>query len=337
VSNLNNNDLSANEEKPPFPAGGHSPENGSEGLSDSSSGEIFPAKAPKRKKFRFFIYALLFLLLMVIGAALALGIWVRQFYTPIRVEEATPVRLAGWAVLRDLDEVEPQVQQQLAEKYFEPIREDMEVDFESEEAKKILSYTKPVAEKRDAELAQWGKEQPAKKFLRREYRAKKPDQGAIRSSDVTPTDDLKKEYDALKSSGKTRVPPARTTPEKNIRTIIKNWFIYQIQQYDAAPDDRKAAQINSTADQLLRLQKIYNQYREAAGLKPLTQIEQLREFDFMSASWFDSTEIDELARLLWFKDLIVTVLIAKQSGSEPDIEKLIFKSSSGLLHGLFGS
>lgn len=281
---------------------------------------------PKRRRFfRFFLWSLIFLLAMIVLVALGVGYWARQFYAPIDVETADTTRLAGWIALRDLSKETPETQQDLAEKYFEPLKHDVVIDWDAPLAQKILPYTQKYVETRDRLLDDWEKTRGTKKLLRRDYTLDPSSGGAVRSNDVLPAADLIERLNALKKSGKPAVPPPATSVERNIRLMMKSWFLHNMTLFDQAPDDAKGDVLESAADQMLRLQNLYNDYREKIGLNRLSDLELLRDFDFMVSSWYDDTPIDELARLLWFKDLTVTVLIAKKSGLPLKIDQMIFR------------
>lgn len=310
-------------------------------LSELPSQPVAERQPKKRRFFRFFLWSVLFLLAVILLAALGVGYWARQFYAPIDVAAADTTQLLGWMTLRDLSKETPETQRALAEKYFAPIRDDVQIDMDSPVARKLLPYTKKYVQKREEMLADWEAARPPKKLLRRDYQVDPPTDGrAIRSSDVAPTDELIARMEELKASGKPVVPEAATGVERNIRLMIKNWFLYQISRYDDAPDDQKASVLESVAEELLRLQNLYNDYREQIGMERLSDIEQLRDFDFLTSSWYVDTTPEELARLLWFKDLAVSILIAKKSGLPIQLDRMIFRTApkrdGTLLRSIFG-
>lgn len=294
--------------------------------------ELQPVEEPRPKRrrfFRFFLWSVIFLLAIIVLATLGVGYWARQFFAPINVETADTTRLVGWIALRDLSKETPETQQILAEKYFEPLRRDIAINLDAPMARKILPYTQKYVETRDRTLDDWEKTRPPKKLLRRDYTLEPSRNGdAVRSTDVVPADDLIERLDALKKSGKPAVPPAATSVERNIRLMMKSWFLHNMTLFDNAPDDAKAQTLESAADQMLRLQNLYNDCREKIGVNRLSDLELLRDFDFLASGWYDDTPADELARLLWFKDLCVAVLVAKKSGLPIPIDRLIFRQKN---------
>ena len=292
---------------------------------------------PRRKKtsrsrfFRFMTRTLFFFGALFLVMALLIGYWAKKFYAPIAVEQADASHLVGWLALRDLGSEKPEIRSALAEKYFEPIREDIQVDWNDPLAKKLIPFTKKYVQQREQVLADWEKQRDRRPLLRRDYTidvASAAERLTLLSTDIRPSDELTAELDRLKNAGKTAVPPAQTTIERNIRVIMKNWFLYNMQKYDAAPPSGQFAVIESTAEQMQRLQKLFNDYLEQLGLKRLNDLEMMREFDFTVSSWYDGADPNELARLLWFKDLVLTVIVAQKAGLTPLGDRLIRRPSA---------
>ena len=289
-----------------------------------------PKRSALRRFCRFLLWFFVILAILLLVAAGIIGWMYRSVVTePIpveKIEEAEPTELAGWLVLRDLEKETPEIKSKLAEKYFTPIRENVKIDLRTPLAQKLLPLTKKYIETREKTLSDWEATKRQRSFLRRDYAVQPAvdERRVILSTDIAPTDSLRAELKEIADSGNPCVPPPATRTEANIRTLLKNWFFANIARYDAAEEDQKFAEILSTTEQLRRIQKLYNDYLEEIGLERQTDLEMLRDFDFMTSSWYDGTPPEELARLLWYKDLIVSVMVAERAGLTPS-EKMIFR------------
>ena len=317
---------------------------------DEKAAEILGAAAPgtdgaKPKKgrfWRFVFWTLALFMFLFLAVSVVVIIFVRQmFFTPIKIENADTLHLIGWAWARDLTKESHETQQELSEAYFSEITTDAaKIDFEDENVKKVLPQVKKTILQREEMLDHWESIHKSDGSIKRLYKIAKTDAPAILSADISPSDRLNAQLAALKESGKTMVPAAQTKIERNIRALTKAWFLSKIAAYDAADDQDKPKVLLDTADNLQHLQGLYNQLRQEAGLKTVEDLAQLRELNFAVASWYDDTPAEELARLLWFKDLLLSIMVARQAGLSPKIDSMIFRSSEqkkkpkGLLRGI---
>ena len=106
-----------------------------------------------------------------------------------------------------------------------------------------------------------------------------------------------------------------SSTEKNVQLLIMQWFATRCKSYDAAPDDQKKAKLDAISAELTNVQGFYNGIREAAKKKPLTQSELLREFEMSVESWCEFASLEELAKILWFKDLVVGIVANQKAGA----------------------
>lgn len=317
---------------------------------DVNAAEILGAAAagadiakPKKSRFwRFVFWTLALFTFLFLAVSVVVIILVRQMlFTPIKIENADTFHLFGWAVARDLTKENPETQQDLSEAYFNEITNGAaKIDFQDKNVQKALPQVKKTILQREEMLDHWESIHKSDGSIKRLYKIAKTDTHAILSADISPSERLNAQIASLKESKKTMVPAAQTKMERNIRALTKAWFLSKIAAYDAADDQGKPKVLLDCADNLQHLQALYNQLRQEAGLQKVEDLAQLRELNFAVASWYDDTPADELARLLWFKDMLLSIMVARQAGLPPKIDSMIFRSPEtekkpgGLLRGI---
>lgn len=288
------------------------------------------AAKPKKSRFwRFVFWTLALFMVLFLAVILVVAISIRQlFFTPIQVENADPVHMVGWTLARDFSKEDPEIQRQLSDVFFKNILDGASrLDINNEGFQKAIPRIKETILQREEMLAHWEKSRPSDGSVKRLYKIAKTDAPAILSSDISPSDRLNEQLKALKDSGKTMVPAPQSKAEKNIRTMTRAWFLSKIAAYDAADDQKKPEVLTACVEDLFALQKIYANFREQVGLEPVEDLDRLRELNFTVASWYDDVPADELSRLLWFKDLLLSIIVAEQMGLPPKIDSMIFRSN----------
>lgn len=275
--------------------------------------------------FRGILYFILFSTVLLLVVLIGIGVWIKRFYDPIDMSRADKTRLAGWIVLRDFANETPETRSKLAERYFDPLQRIDKVDFDSPAVKKFIPYAKEYAEQRNKKVAEWDANKVKRSFARTDYRIvpSDPNQVYIAVKDIEPTPNLTDYLDQRKKSKPSDVRSAENRTESNIRVLTKEWFLQQMTKYEDAAENEKASSIEKTASELNHLSYLYNSALAEMGLPNPTRMEQIRDLHFMTDVWFDDTPPEELARLLWFKDLILSVFIAQQTGTDENIDKLI--------------
>ena len=275
------------------------------------------AGAKRRFWRRFTVFVIL--ILLVVGAV---ALFARRYMAPIVVEEATPDKAVGWLVLRDLSEESADNQEKLFDLYIGSVT----VPSAEDGKKRAYKLPEPVKKfsglflaGREKKVDEWEKSYDRPPYLRVDYIIKPQKTRTskyILSSDVAPGPSLEERWNAKREQlAKGEKGPKKTLAEKNVQLLIMQWFATRCKSYDAAPDDQKKAKLDAISAELTNVQGFYNGIREAAKKKPLTQSELLKEFEMSVESWCEFASLEELAKILWFKDLVVGIVANQKAGA----------------------
>lgn len=314
---------------------------------DASSADPYlrPTRREERGKRGCFVRllrtaALLFALLVVaLGSVAGLFYW-RSVSAPIDVENASTGKLVGWLALRDLSAETPETRERLFDRYLETLESDDGVVKPEklelpEQAKRFARlYFQRVEEAKEAKEAQ-KPETPATKNVKT---PKRPDSKRapyfrldyyvatrsadstetseyVVSSDVRPGPALLKRWNAVREKSNADADKRDKTPavEKNVRLLAMQWFVAKRRAYDKAPDAQKQRRIDETVDELLGWQKLYKKILNDATQAPTSRAEMLAEFEKTVESWNELETPEELAKTLWFKDLIVAAVAKRET------------------------
>lgn len=262
---------------------------------------------------------------------------IRAFYDPIVPERATPTRLVRWAITRDLRELPLAQQEILLQKYVELFG----AGASDSERLSIPGWLKFFAKKcivsRREQVAHWTDDHEQLPAFRDEYQIVRPEgvsggtggipffrrstngAKAVLSSDIHPTAMLRQ---ILETPESIAVPTPTTLAEANCRRFGKLWFQCKMNQYDQTPDAQKAEQLAKTAEELFWWQHCYNKHLKSIGLQELNDFEIMAEFSLMTTCWYTDSTPEELARLLWYKDLVVSATALKKMNIK-DISRLL--------------
>ncbi|MBQ2788111.1 MAG: hypothetical protein IJE97_00635 [Thermoguttaceae bacterium] len=298
---------------------------------DASDGDLYlrPARDGRPGRFgRFFrrtalVFALLFVALVLFGA---FYYW-RGVSAPIDAENASPAQIAGWLAFRDLSAETSETRERLFDRCVETLGgEDGVVEPEklelSPQARRIAraffqrEEAKRQEEKQEAEKRPVATAADRAPYLRLDYyvaprSADSPNVGEyVVSDDVRPGPALLERWKVSRENAPPKKSPA---VEKNVRLFAMQWFVAKRKAYDAAPDAEKERRLQATVDELLGWQEFYSNLRADATKTKTSRSEMLREFEKIVESWNEFEEPEELAKTLWFKDLIVARIAAQES------------------------
>ncbi len=278
----------------------------------------------RRGRFRRFVRTSALLAALVVGAGgavVGLLYW-RNVSAPIDVETASTGRLVGWLALRDLSAETPETRARLFERYVETLGdENGGVEPEKieipESAKRIANVF--FAKRADAKTST--KPAPAERLpiLRLDYRvapraADSPiASDFVLSDEVRPGPALLERWNASREARERGDVEKTSAVEKNIRLLVMQWFVAKRRAYDAAPDAEKEAFLAATVDELLGWQGLYDKIQTDATKANASRAALLAEFEKTVASWNEFAEPEELAKTLWFKDLIVATIAAQET------------------------
>ncbi len=244
---------------------------------------------------------------------------------PIDVEKATTVKAVGWLTMRDLSQETPQTREDLFRLYVgnatipdvaSKSGEQMELP---ESVKKMASVFLKDRDKKIKTQAQTNKRTP---YLRLDYLIvpTRTDDRASRyvvSDDVQPGPSLKARWTRSREAFQEKDAPKKSYVEKNVQLLVMQWFVARRNEYDSIPDEQKRQKLESTADELTRMQGFYNKLRGTQAA--LTRVQMLREFESTMESWNEIGTVEELAKTLWFKDLLISVVASKNAGLGADV------------------
>ncbi|MBR5626049.1 MAG: hypothetical protein IKW74_00335 [Thermoguttaceae bacterium] len=268
----------------------------------------------KRYRHRFFlVWILYFFLFGCFVFILAAGILYWYLHRPIDVKNinhASSQQVAGWFVLRDLEKESQEVQTALCDRYMKVIQSDPENDH-LEIDPMYIDWIRPVLKKRsDSAKKDWqGASVLFGKWNRQDYIIKVDANHSgkyVLPKDIQPGEDL-----IRMKAKKDRKNGSLVKIENNVQLLFRLWFVKKMNEYTETPDDQKAAFLEKTSEELLFLQKRYNNVLEQMGLPAEPRLSLLRNYYKIIASWYQTTSVEELAKILWFKDLLIVVTIQK--------------------------
>lgn len=277
------------------------------------------------------------LLFVALGSVAAFLYW-RNVSAPIDVENASTGKLVGWLALRDLSAETPETRERLFDRYVETLggadgvvepeklelppqaKKFAQIFFDKRAKKEVEEELR--FEEDDAELD--ASETPNAKrapYLRLDYYvAPRPVDSPrtseyVLSDDVRPGPALLKRWSASREQTKNGDAKTTKTPavEKNVRLLVMQWFVAKRKAYDAAPDAEKTRRLQETIDELVGWQELYKKIQRDATQKSAPRSEMLAEFEKTVDGWNEFETPEELAKTLWFKDLIVANVAAQET------------------------
>ncbi len=273
----------------------------------------------RRKYFKRFTW---FFLIVAIVA----GIFVLMAYRyrkPIDLEHATPDKQAAWLAVQDFSAEEPATQEKLFDMYIGKVTvPDAEKVGTSTYA--LPGYIEKLAWMfmggRDDKVVEWRATHERLPVLRVDYvfdYDKNSKSAFITSRDVKPGPALKKRWEERRAAMKQGKVAKTPLVEKNVQLLIFQWFVAKYKYYDAAPDKKKKAALNAVVADVNNFQAFYNDLRAKAGMPKLTRAQMLGEMDMTVDSWLELVSVEELAKVLWFKDLVVSIVVAQTAAPNP--------------------
>ena len=287
-----------------------------------------PTRASRRGCFgRFFRTAALLVALLVValGSFAAFFYW-RSVSAPIDVENASTGDLVGWLAFRDLSAETPETRERLFDRYVETLDGDGDGEGVDPERIELSPQARQAARaffQREAERKANARPADAGRapYLRLDYyvaprNADSPQKSEyVLSDDVRPGPALLKRWNASREKRQTGDASTKKTPavEKNVRLLVMQWFVAKRKAYDDAPDAEKARRLEQTVDELLGWQELYEKIYLDATQTAATRAEMLAEFEKTVDSWNEFETPEELAKILWFKDLIVANVAARET------------------------
>ncbi len=270
---------------------------------------------------------LVVLLVLVVGV---FGYCSWRYYqiikAPLDVSKATNAQALSWLALRDLSSESEEKRSELFGFYYDKLTggsgelvENSKIEIPSGFQGVANSFLKNA----DQKVEKWNKSRVRPPFARVDYVIKPTGDHPskyVLSSDVKPGPGLQKRWQE-RQVAVARGSVHTSTVERNVQTLLLQWFVKHSKDYDAAPDVRKKVHLEKFATELVKVQSLYNNFRVSGGQTQLVRELQLREFERVNEGWLEFASVDELARVMWFKDLLTTIIVLREAGV--DNSKLI--------------
>lgn len=283
-------------------------------MPDSQTRMPVPSTAAMKLS-RIFTRLVLFVFVVFCVAGLGIGYWFHKYCPSIKLERANADVLTGWLLLRDFRSLDSSTQEELLKAYLEHFGPNSKPVEKNNVYGAALRIAAKYAGERNRRVAQWGATRPKRLFARNEYAVSVADLERVKgqfivSSEVVATRQLLQSL----QTDKYEVPRPMTKTEGNCRILTKRWFLMRMNEYDRKPDKEKVAFLEELTRELDWWQNYYNDFLVAMGLERDGELELLRELSLLVCSWYEGTPPDELARVLWFKDLVVSVAVLQRAG-----------------------
>ncbi|MGI6402430.1 MAG: hypothetical protein ACOX0A_10065 [Thermoguttaceae bacterium] len=272
---------------------------------------------PRRRSIK-----LIVVLALVFGA---LGYCGWQYYmivfAPINVANATNAHALSWLALRDLSSESQDQLAELFDFYCSRLTGDESGEFVFDDSvsleapESIRGVVGSVLSATDSRTLTWAENRVRPPYARIDYVVVPTPERASRyvvSADIKPGPALEKRWQGRQiavARGETR----SSNVERNIRALVMQWFVSRLRRYDATPDEKKKEYLDATARELIAFQGFYNRFRVSNGSPELSLVELLREFERTNEGWCEITPLDELARVMWFKDLLVSIVVLQRA------------------------
>lgn len=285
--------------------------------------EVKDVKFVMKKRSRRRPIVKLLILLGVLAVVLAFCGWrfYRNVSAPIDIENASTAKAVGWLAFRDLTRESAETRAELFDMYFGKITDDPDAAFSFDPDKDAIeipsnlqSVVHTFLKSGEEKVDEWNRKRVRPPFVRIDYVIRGDGESTsqyVVSSDVFPGPALQERWQQRHIAATTGESHT-TNVERNVQMLLMQWFESRLKSYDAAPDAEKKAFLERCADEVDSLQKLYASLRASAGMRKLNRSEQLREFERQNEGWCEFAELEELARVIWFKDLVVSVVVMRE-------------------------
>lgn len=301
-----------------------------------AGGFSFSGRNGCKKRRRFYLTTLIFyfLLAVVLTFLAGVGIWGKIVYGPMNIAAADQKTLKNWILLRRFEKETTETRQELLQKYIEVYGPAAPIE---KNRKETAGFIKDLSKKfvldRQTKTLAWEKDRFPLDLLRSEYQIKPIATNAgqndskpaltpvyILPKNIQPTEQLKELEQKVKAI------PAATRMEQNIRYLVRDWFFWKMEEYARQPDAEKLPFLLTTVKEIDYWQEFYVQSLVDLGLPRLGTLELYRDFMLSIYWWYEASKnTEDLAQLLWFKDALVSIIVAQQIGMPPQAP--VFKTA----------
>ncbi|MDO4585693.1 MAG: hypothetical protein Q4C95_00180 [Planctomycetia bacterium] len=268
---------------------------------------------------RIFWRLFLFSLIVFIVIAIGIGIWLRNINAPINPENINSSQLTQWFLFRDLNKETLEISEKLADQYIQFIENQIDNPDDIPYINSVKGKIRQYLQKK--ETANPILTTDSKKRYQLQYQvtprnvSRQYPSCYIIPDDIIPSSGLIKQLNSINKLKKTPNPFLKV--EKNCHFVLKNWFLTKMRLYQETPDDKKLDFLRRTIHDLMRFQLFYQKLLQQLDCPEAGQITLLKDFNSLTSAWFMEYALnenpEELARLLWFKDLLVSTIIIEKS------------------------
>ncbi len=252
---------------------------------------------------------------------------------PIDVANASKARALGWLALRDFADESDETREQLFDYYYSNLGGG-ESDAPSAATsgkkekwrppKSLQSVSALFLANSNDKTKEWANSYDRPAYVRIDYLircSESSDSRYVLSRDVAPGPALARRWSARRDAVK-RGEVKKSKIERNIQTLVMQWFVSKYRRYDATPDADKKVFLERAADEMESLQEFYELARASAtdgANRPLTRVELIAEFERMLEGWCEVASLESVAKAVWFKDVLITTVVAREMRINPDV------------------
>lgn len=277
-------------------------------------------RSVRRSVFRRFSWLWILIAIFIVAAAY---LHVR-YRSPIDFEKATADKQAVWLLVQDFSRQKTEDREKLFDMYIgkiaAPNPENVEENIYSlpERVQKIVG---PFIAGSDTKTESWKSQREWLPYMRIDYRFEYDPEGKsayITSRDIKPGPSLISRWEKRREEIEQGRVEKISTVEKNIRLLIYQWFVSKYRYYDSVSDNDKKKALETIVKDAENWQYFYNQLRGHGGLEALSRSQLVAMMEMNIDGWLDFAELDQLAKVLWFKDVIVSAIVAESVSFGPD-------------------
>lgn len=234
-----------------------------------------------------FIFGMILLLLLV-------GFLVYKFsylWGPIKPQEATPFQILLWTTVRDLEEEPEKTVDQVLDRIEETVGRSSGKMVEFQMNSVIKNQVKINLEKHLQNLE--NRQLTGSTFFAPQF------------LDWTENDPSLEKMSGRGSQGNPKSQPDEQTaslPEKNIKYLVKCWYVREMHRYNAAPDNEKPQLMREIVEDLYWWKQFYENVYYTCDLRPPTLINMLKELEMTFEYFQESSSEEEFREMVLFSE-----------------------------------
>lgn len=272
---------------------------------------------------RLFARFILFSLVVFLVVVVLLAFWIHKYFGPMNLDHPDTDLLNTWLIARDFSKETPEVRQKLLVHYLKYYGPEAVYPSHSKLVGATKKITRHFFNRRLMRVQKWVDSRTLRTFARHEYHVRPQNLSVDRyilPEDIEPTTELET---FRNSKAYSPAPPAEMRMELNCRYLVREWFLLKMKIYAGLPDEEKNDFIQKTAKEMEWWQNYYCDALRQMDLPQPGILDLIRELDLTILWWYEATpDSKELARLLWFKDLLISANVANLFGIKFNLPKV---------------